>query len=138
MNAPVNIDAIVLPHWIRLQPLIRKAVPFMYGAMDEHDLLKAVLERRMAFFPGERCFMVAAIDRHEQKTAANIVLANGDDDEIAAMVPGVERWALNNGATELVFDFRPGLDRLEEGSRCKALGFKRRSVRYAKELYHGR
>lgn len=125
---------VVQAHWTRLRPLILKAIPLMGGTYDEPSLLRAVLGGRMTFWPGEKCFYLAAIDEFPCKKRLNILLANGDESELARVGERVEAWGKAAGATEVYEEVRPGIDRQAVNGKRDTHGLKRSRVIWTRAI----
>lgn len=129
-------DAVFEHDWLRLRPLILKAVKWLPG-YDEADLLRAVMSGGITFWPGERSFIFAAIERHPKLTRLHFVLFGGDHNEAAGIEPRIVAWAKRHGATEAFTSARVGLDRLNvrgEAGYYSDSGYKRSRVVYVKEI----
>lgn len=121
-------------HWSRLRPLILKAVPFMGGTHDEADLIKECLEGRMTFWPGEKSFLIAQVQKFPRQTRCVVVLANGDADECTRLRDRVEAWAKTQGATALRAELRPAGDRMAQRGHPATTNWKRGPTIYQKDL----
>lgn len=120
--------------WKRLRPLIQKAIPFMGGTHDEADLLKEVMEGRITFWPGQRAFVLAAIERFPKLTRLNLVLAGGDYVEADQIGMKIMAWGKMQGATQMIAELRPGLDRNVATGKRAASDFTRRRTVYVREI----
>lgn len=121
-------------HWTRLRPIIQKAVPFMGGTHDEADLLKEVLEGRMSFWPGERSFIIAAIERFPKLVRLNFCLAGGDREEIERIAHKIHQWGKVMGATVAVTEIRPGAERMARAGKLATHEFKSRRTVYVRGI----
>lgn len=138
MNAisKVETETDLQRNWIRLRPLILKSVAFT-NAYNEVDLLKGVMNGAWTFWPGDRSFIFASVDKYPTLTKLNIFLAGGDHNEVFQIEPAVVAWAKSLGATQSFTEARMGLDRLNEhGHRnyYTDAGYKRSRVVYVKDI----
>lgn len=121
-------------HWNRLRPLIQRAVPLMGGTHNEEDLIKAVLAGEMTFWPGKKSFALAVLERFPRLTRAHVILANSEDQpEMLRLAESITAWAKALGATELVADVRPGVDRLY-GNQIATHDYKRTRVTLVRKI----
>jgi hypothetical protein len=122
--------------WSRLRPVIMDALPFMGGTHDESDLIKAVLEGGLSMWAAPGSFVLAMVERCPRLTRVCVTLAGGKPPEVDAMMPLVEAWGVQRGATQLFCAIRPGLERVNRRDPAARLehGWQRVSVNYVKEL----
>ena len=128
-------DVMVL-HWPRLRHLIIAALPYLGGTHDEESLLEEIRSARMVFWPGEKSFIITAIEAFPKLKRLNILLANGDPTEAENLVEVASVWARNHGVTKVISSLRPALDRFNQLRPTQRIttGWARVSAVYEKAL----
>lgn len=120
-------------HWSRLRPLILAAIPVLRRSHDEADLIAGVLSGHFTFWPGEKSFVLAALQEFPRLKRCHIFLANGDEVECRDIVKKIEAWAKTKGASQILSELRPALDRKAIDHEA-ARGWRRGGTAYLKEI----
>lgn len=122
--------------WSRLRPEIIKAIPFMGGTHDERDLLAAVGSGEFTFWVAPKAFVLAALEKFPRLTRVSYFLGGGDLAQTDHLVPLIEAWGLQNGASKIVCTARPAVERhnLKRPTERIETGWTRTGAVYTKDL----
>ncbi len=104
--------------WLKAKPLLEKAIKHQkeYTIDDIHDKISQGI---FLLWPGKQSVMITEFIDFPRLRAMNLLFCGGDYEELASMLPSLEAFAKNAGATKLFGGGRKGWLR-----KIKHLGFK--------------
>lgn len=93
------------------RPLIESALVYSGGTHTFEDVVAEVVAGNAQFWPAPTSCIVTRIIYWPRKTELEIWLAAGNQAELAAMTPLLERWAIGEGCTAFRLIGRKGWER---------------------------
>lgn len=103
----------------RCRQWIEAALEYSGGTHDFQDIVDAVLEGRMQFWPAPKGCMVTEIITYPKLKALHIFLAGGELRQLLDMEPSLENWAKYQRCDRITLNGRPGWKRVLEKRNAK-------------------
>jgi len=97
-----------LQHWERCKPYLEAALLHAGQTHTIEDIAKAVTNKQMQFWPGSQSAVITEIQVYPRSKACHYFLAGGNIEELAAMRPVIEQWALSIGCNRVTLAGRRG------------------------------
>jgi len=88
--------------WTRCRPYVEAALTHAGGTHDVEDVAQLVAEGRAHFWPGRRCAVVTEFYDYPRLKACNLWLLGGDLEELLAIRPKIEAWAMAQGCVRIL------------------------------------
>lgn len=92
-------DYVLSDDLARCRPYIEDALQYCNGTHEFEDIVKAIAESSMQFWPAPRGCMVTEIVVYPRKKVLNIFLAAGELEQLKDMNDAMNAWAVNQGCT---------------------------------------
>jgi hypothetical protein len=96
----------------RCRPWIEAAIDRAEGTLTIDDVIHAIAEGRMHFWPGKNCAAVTELAVFPRKRILNVTLAGGDMDEILDMIPSFKAFGRALGCECVAVVGREGWERV--------------------------
>lgn len=121
--------ATIVEELVRCEPWLQAALERAGGTHTITDVVEAVAEGRMQFWPAPRGCAVTEIVKYPSKKVLHIFLAGGELDQIVDMDSSAAEFARMNGCTAMTIAGRKGWARV-----LKDKGYEVAHTVLAKEL----
>lgn len=121
--------ATIVEELVRCEPWLQAALERAGGTHTITDVVEAIAEGRMQFWPAPRGCAVTEIVKYPSKKVLHIFLAGGELDQIVDMDSSAAEFARMNGCTAMTIAGRKGWARV-----LKDKGYEVAHTVLAKEL----
>ena len=90
----------VLDDLLAVRPQIESALVYCGGTHEFADVVGLVLTGRMQMWMKDASVILTEVVNYPRKRICAVFLAAGNQEDLKAMVPGIERWAVAQGCSE--------------------------------------
>jgi hypothetical protein len=103
----------------RCRPWIEAAMEYSGGTHEFEDIVHALIEGRMQFWPAPEGCAITEILCYPRKKVLHVFLAGGEMDQLIDMIEGAAAWGRGQGCSGMTMAGRLGWERVLNKSGWK-------------------